>query len=292
MIHRLLGSILFPGTYLVLHLGGDGGGDSGAQSKADEDRKAALRSKIDSLYGIETPVTKYQLDNGTLLDKAPDPVAQFDANGNPVLEPNTIGDGGQDQVMAAPHYTTLTLPDTVAQGAQKQLSDEDKQVSDATRGYYSDQLARSFAAAERNNRFALARSGLEGGSQDVDSNAELNTDNNLGLTRIDQVARQSASALDTQREQERLNAVNLVNAGAGEDAVLSAQAGLKGALTNAQNQSRADIFSDLFSSAANANAASNQNAALAAMLSRYNGQLSSFFPVAGGGSAGRVTPSA
>jgi hypothetical protein len=62
----------------------------------------------------------------------------------------------------------------------------DSAVSDATRGYYTDQLTRAFGGAERNNRFALARQGLMGGSQDVDSNAQLQTDENLGATRIDQ----------------------------------------------------------------------------------------------------------
>jgi hypothetical protein len=293
MNRGILGWILFPGAYLTLNFGGDGGGGSGSSSREDEERKSALRTKIDRLYGIGSPVTKYRLDDGTLVDTAPTPVTRQKTypDGTPVGNPDNSQDQAGQPVYETiqPHYTTETLPDTEAAGASSQMQAEDAQVSDATRGYYSDQLSRSFAAAERNNRFNLARQGLQGGSADVDSNANLQTDQNLGLTRIDQAARAAAASLDTQREQERLNAVNLVNAGAGEDAVASAAAGLKGSLANIQNQSRANIFSDLFAGGADTFAAQNQASALANMGALYNQRLAYFYP-GSGTSSGRVTP--
>jgi hypothetical protein len=286
----IIGWILFPGTYLTLRFGGDGGGDSGSNSREDEARKAALRTRIDRLYGIGSPVTKFKLDDGTVVDTQPPPLTRpkLDESGNQVMtNPNDDSQPRPDFETIQPRYTTLTLPDTEAQGAASQMQAEDSQVSDATRGYYSDQLARSFAAAERNNRFRLARQGLQGGSADVDANAQLQTDNDLGLTRIDQAARAAAASLTTQREQERLNAINLVNAGAGEDAVASAQAGLRNSLENVSTQNKANLFSDLFAGSADSVAGMNQNDLLAAMMGRYNQQLAMFSPSSGGG---RVTP--
>lgn len=173
--------------------------------------------------------------------------------------------------------------------AARQMQADEAQVSDATSGYYGDQLSRSVAAAERNNRFNLARQGLAGGSQDASSNAEIQTDQALGATRIDQAARAAASSLKAQRENERLSANSLVNAGAGQRAVESAQEGLKSSLNNANNQQRTDLTSDLFTGFADNYAMSNANNANAALLARYQQSLGAFFPTKSSG--GAVTPS-
>lgn len=264
---NLLKWLLFP----VFYIGGGKGGDSGQAAAADEARKAALRARIDSLYGNSRTDARPELVSGT-------PAKGFGKIGE-YLHNATVpaGQAAYDADQAA------------ADRARAQMTDEAKQVGDATRGYYTDQLTRSFGAAERNNRFNLARAGLQGGSADVDTNAELSTDRNLGATRIDQAARSAAANLDAQREQERMQAISLVNSGAGDSAVLSAQAGLKNSLAQAQNTNKVNLFSDLFTTGANGVADINQNAALAAMLGRYNQQLSSYFPTSSSG--GRVTPS-
>lgn len=287
----ILGWILYPGAYLTLNFGGDGGG-SGSASREDEDRKQALRTKIDRLYGIGSPVTKYKLSDGTLVDTKPAPVTTpvMTSEGQALTEGSNDDPGQPVYKTMQPDFTQVDLPDTEAADAAKQMESEKSQVADATRGYYSDQLSRSFAAAERNNRFRLARQGLQGGSADIDTNAQLQTDDNLGQTRIDDAARRAAAALATQREQERGNAVSLVNSGAGESAVASAQAGLRNSLDTVRNANKANLFSDLFAGAADTYANANQADLLSAMMGRYNQQLSYFYPNTGGGS-GRVTPS-
>lgn len=203
-------------------------------AKDEEGRKTALRTSIDTLYGI----------------------------------------GGSAE----------------AQAAAKQMQDDQAGVSKATSDYYTDQLTRTATAAERNNRFNLARQGLLGGSVDVDSNTELATDKNLGATRIDQAARAAAGQLQAQREGERLNSVGLVNAGAGDEGVRAASAGLRDTLTNAQNANRTDLTGDLFTGFADNYALSNANAANSAALARYQQQLGAFFPTKASG--GQVTPTA
>jgi hypothetical protein len=253
----------------TLGIGGDsGGGDSGQQAAQDEARKATLRARIDSLYGIKP--------SGPALQPVPDGGGWN--LGRPIIEAQNKQAQGQFDENAP-----------VADAATKQMAAERGQVSDATRGYYSDQLARSFAAAERNNRFNLARQGLQGGSTEVDTNRELQTDQSLGATRIDQAARAAAASLDQQREQERMNAISLVNSGAGESAVASAQAGLRNSLQNVSTQQRANLFGDLFTTGADAFSSQNYNAALAAQLARFQSSLGAFYPTRT--SSGAVTPS-
>lgn len=264
---------IFPGVGNFLGGGASSsGGDSGAAAAADEARKAALRKRIDLLYGVGPSGSR------------PDPGAVPSGGG---LFARLANDATRSN---AEQGATAFDADAAAAGEARTAMDTERtQLSDATRQYYTDQLSRSFNQAERNTRFQLARQGLLGGSADVDKNAELQTDEALGSTRIDEAARRAAATLDTQREQERMNAISLVNSGAGESAVASAQAGLRNSLQNVSTASKANLFGDLFSTGANAVTASAQNDAIAAMLARYNQQLGSYFP-AKSTSSGRITP--
>ncbi|HEX5128102.1 MAG TPA: hypothetical protein VFV90_00065, partial [Usitatibacter sp.] len=165
-------------------------------------------------------------------------------------------------------------------------------LSDATRSYYTDQLGKEFRDAERATRFRLARQGLMGGSEDAFQQGEVRSDRDLGATRVDDAVRRAVADLSTSREQERLSAINLVNAGAGDSAISAAQAGLNNSLNNVSSAQKADLFSDLFSNAADAGTAANVNAANAAAAARYRDRLSAFFPTTRAStSSGRVTPS-
>lgn len=168
---------------------------------------------------------------------------------------------------------------------EKDLTD----VGDATRGYYVDTLNRDFTKAERGTRFNLARAGLLGGSADSDQQAEVRSDRDLGATRIDEAVRRAVASLQAQRESERMNAIGLVNAGVGDQAIRSAQSGLESSLSNANSQQRVELFGDLFANSADAAASQNVNAANAALLARYKQQVGSFFP-ATSTTGGRVTP--
>jgi uncharacterized protein YfiM (DUF2279 family) len=173
---------------------------------------------------------------------------------------------------------------------RSRLQDEQDQLSKSTSDYYTDQLTRSAAAAERNNRFNLARQGLAGGSVDVDSNAELQTDKNLGATRIDQAARAAAASLQAQREGERSEFRRpRQRRGLAMKRSTSASAGLRDSLANAQSQQRTDLTGDLFAGFSDNYALNNANAANSAALARYQQQLGAFFPTKNTG--GSVTPS-
>lgn len=172
----------------------------------------------------------------------------------------------------------------------QQLLDEEKNLGDANRGYYTDALNRASVKAERNTRFNLARQGLLGGSEDVNQQGEVQSDKELGATRIDETVRKAVTGLQESREQARLQGIGLVNAGAGDEGVRSASAGLKQAFDNASSASKADLTSDLFANAADAYTMQQNNAANRALLNRYQQQLATFFPTSAN-SGGRVTPS-
>jgi hypothetical protein len=170
--------------------------------------------------------------------------------------------------------------------AAAQLAAENAKIGDSTRAYYTDQLGERFGEAERSKRFALARKGQLGGSVQVDEMGELAKDRDMGATRIDDAVRSAVANLSTQRERERLNAINLVNSGAGDSAVTAAHTGLRNAFDNVSSQQKTDLFGDILETTAGGMAGANNEAAL---LSRYRNQLSSFFP-SSSGKSGRITP--
>lgn len=188
----------------------------------------------------------------------------------------------------APSGAGADDPDAKASADAKAAMDsENTRLSDATRSYYTDELSRQYAKAERNTRFALARQGLLGGSADADEQGEVRTDRNLGATRVDDAVRRAITGLQTQRENERLSAVNLVNSGAGDSAVTAAQRGLQNAFQTSSTQQRADLFGDLFSTAADATSASNMQAQQAAIAAQYRNRLATFFSP--GTTGGQIT---
>lgn len=74
-------------------------------------------------------------------------------------------------------------------------------------------VERQALEAERANRFGLARSGLAGGSVDVDANAELNRRTNEGLIRAAGIADQSAADLKVADERTRSNLISMAQSG-------------------------------------------------------------------------------
>ena len=112
------------------------------------------------------------------------------------------------------------------------------------------EVDRQAAEAERLNRFGLARSGLLGGSVNVDSVADLDRRTNEGLMRAGGIADQAAADLKTQDERTRSNLISLAQSGI--DTGTAAQQALKGLEVNSANAASAragatvgGLFNDL-----------------------------------------------
>lgn len=91
-----------------------------------------------------------------------------------------------------------------------------------------DRQAKEF---ERTNRFGLARTGLLGGSADVDSTAEINRRTNEGLLRAGGIADQTAADLKTSDERTRANLISMAQSGI--DTGTAATMALEGLSANA-----------------------------------------------------------
>lgn len=95
------------------------------------------------------------------------------------------------------------------------------------------EVDRQATQAERTNRFGLARTGLLGGSVDVDSNAELNRRTNEGLLRAGGIADQAAADLQAADERTRSNLISMAQSGI--DTGTASQMALQGLKVNADN---------------------------------------------------------
>ena len=90
------------------------------------------------------------------------------------------------------------------------LYDEQKKV---VYDLNSKEVERQAQEAERANRFGLARTGLAGGSVDVDSVADINRRTNEGLLRAGGIADQSAADLKTADEGTRSSLLSIAQSG-------------------------------------------------------------------------------
>lgn len=97
----------------------------------------------------------------------------------------------------------------------------------------SKEVNRQAQETERANRFGLARSGLAGGSADVDSAADINRRTNEGLLRAGGIADQSAADLRTADESTRSNLISMAQSGI--DTGSASTMALNGLKVNADN---------------------------------------------------------
>lgn len=103
----------------------------------------------------------------------------------------------------------------------------------ATRGFYMDDLNRQKGDTDRNLKFAMARSGLSGGSVAIDNAARVGQDYLRGVIEADRRAQGAASDLRAQDEQSRLNLISLAQQG------MDATTGNSRALSSLQNNLQA-----------------------------------------------------
>lgn len=121
--------------------------------------------------------------------------------------------------------------------------------ANALRTYYSQELDRQKADTDRATRFALARSGLVGGSADVDTRSRINEQYLRGVLDAERAVQGSVADLRGADEQARLNMIQLAQSGmdastAAQRAAEVMQSNIAGALPRAQAQGLGDVFAD------------------------------------------------
>jgi hypothetical protein len=208
-----------------------GGGDPGAEARRQEAERqariAAATEQINAIFNNQVKKTRMVEDT------------------SPQAMVGRIfrGGGNQEPRMVAQEYWEAGDP---ANSRDKLYADQKTAVYDLNKR----EVDRQAAEAERLNRFGLARTGLLGGSVNVDSVADLDRRTNEGLMRAGGIADQAAADLKTQDERTRSNLISLAQSGI--DTGTAAQQALKGLEVNAANAASAragstvgQLFNDL-----------------------------------------------
>lgn len=235
------------GGRMTLEGGGGGGGDGGAgQREAERQaRIAAATDQINRIFNGEVKKT-----------------------GTRMVSPGSSGGGNsffRRNFPTAPVYETYEYWERDPNAQRQKLYDEQKA---AVYELNTKEVDRQATEAERANRFGLARTGLLGGSADIDSNAELNRRTNEGLLRAGGIADQSAADLQAQDERTRANLISMAQSGI--DTGTAASMALNGLSANANQAASArsgatvgGLFDDLSQAYLTNQILTGRNAALA-----------------------------
>jgi hypothetical protein len=169
---------------------------------------------------------------------------------------------------------------------QKQIADFQRAMQD----FYQQDLGRQHEGATRNLKFALARSGLTGGSQQIDANRDLGESYQRGILESERRAQGAAANLRAQDEQTRANLTSMAMSGlSATNAATQAAAGMRASLEGAQAAAKADALGDLFGNIATIKSRSEEDAArrradrqYTSMYGPYWSQFSGFGTAGGG----------
>lgn len=119
----------------------------------------------------------------------------------------------------------------------------------STRQFYDRDLNRQKGNADRGLTFALARSGLTGGSEDVAQQKLLNESYSRGLLSAEQRAQQAGAGLESQDQQARARLIALATSGldattAAQQAAASMQSSLEAGRATARLNGIGNVFAN------------------------------------------------
>ncbi len=197
---------------------GGGGGDPGAEARRqEEERQARIKAaeaEINAIFNNQVKKTR-------MVEK---------------MVP--LGDGeGMFGNVPVPRMVEETYWEAGDPANSRQTLY--KQQRDAVYDLNKREVDRQAAVAERLNRFGLARTGLLGGSVNVDSVAELDRRTNEGLMRAGGIAQAAADELEANDEKTRINLISTAQSGI--DTGAAAQQALSGLKANANQASGARV---------------------------------------------------
>lgn len=117
----------------------------------------------------------------------------------------------------------------------------------ALRSQYDDALALQRGEAQRQNKFALARGGLTGGSAAIDAGRQLQRENDQGVLQAERQVQKGVADLRSSDEQARTQLIGLAQSGndignAGAQTAAIMRANLQGAGTTNPAMALGDVF--------------------------------------------------
>lgn len=141
--------------------------------------------------------------------------------------------------------------------------------------YYTGQANEQEANSARNLKFAEARSGLTGGSANVDANTQLSKDYTKALLQASQLAQGGKASLEQADINSKNNLISLAETGANIGSIPGQVAtAQKASLDSAQNYGNANALGNIFAGTAGIyqteqNAAANRKAQISPIGSLY-----------------------
>ncbi len=151
----------------------------------------------------------------------------------------------RDRLAAITHGTQAVNRVFDGEGRQAQYDE----YLGALREMNFDELSKQQQEAQRQNNFALARSGLVGSRQQVDVGRDLGESYNRGVVDADRLAQRGLADLQGADESARRTAIQMVQAGA--DATTASSSALRSMQTNlagARSDMNADALGQVFGS--------------------------------------------
>ena len=171
------------------------------------------------------------------------------------------GDGGQGAAQRNEAARQAGIDRTItdinrlydSEGRRKQVTDYGADLL----SYFTGDLNKQKTIADRDSKFALARSGQTGGSLAIDQGRQLGTDYQEGLLEAGRRAQSGMADLTAADEQSRLNLTSLAQNGlSATNAATQAAAAMRSALDNASATNKAMGLGNLFDSVTKAKTAS------------------------------------
>lgn len=169
---------------------------------------------------------------------------------------------------------------------QAQISDFQRAMQDL----YQQDLGRQHEGASRDLKFALARSGLTGGSRQVDANRDLGEMYQRGVLEAERKAQGAAANLRGEDERARANLTSMAMTGlSATNAANQAASAMRASLEGARAGAMTDSLGDLFGGIATIKSRSEEDAArrradklYTSMYGPYWAQFSGFGTAGGG----------
>jgi len=192
--------------------GGGGGGDNGAQARADEEKSRIQNAtaQINAIFGLTDPSVY------TVSKKVTESVPRYSSSGEDA--PAITGYDNVDR-----YVTELDQPllDTATQN-KAAIEKTYGTTRDDILNYFKNQLNQQSEVANRDVSQRLAQSGLTGGSHQTDTNADLSRTYNDALLGYTNTADTSVNNLKSGDEQARLNLISQITSGADQASAISA----------------------------------------------------------------------
>lgn len=242
--------------------GGDGG--AGAAREQEDARQRRIQAAVNKINGIfdSRPMT-----NGVNAATSFDPSkTYYDADGNVFALPDLpnfpdLSNGmeadlrGQldakrmaqvNEMIGSGQLFTGVETTTPATTRQQLYDDQKTAVFDINKR----DIDKQYGDAERAARFGLARSGLSGGSEDIDVNAKLQDKTNEGLMKATGIADSAAADLKMADERQRQGLISMAQSGidtgtAQQSALRALDATAQTAAGNRQAATIGGLFDDL-----------------------------------------------